>query len=146
MDLTSPNFEEGERIPREHTCDGADAPPDLRWSGVPSGVVELALTCEDPDAPSGTFVHWVVWGIDPSSGRLPADGSPGTRQGRNGFGNSSYGGPCPPPGHGPHRYQFTLYALDRSIDLEPGSTIEELRSAIDGRVRATATLMGNYER
>jgi Raf kinase inhibitor-like YbhB/YbcL family protein len=146
MDLTSPNFEEGDRIPQEHTCDGADAPPELHWSGIPSGVVELALTCEDPDAPGGTFVHWVAWGIDPSSGRLPPDGGPGIRQGRNGFGNAGYGGPCPPPGHGPHRYEFTLYALDRSIDLEVGSTIEELRSAIDGHVRATATLMGTYER
>jgi Raf kinase inhibitor-like YbhB/YbcL family protein len=126
MDLTSPNFEEGGRIPREHTCDGDDAPPELLWSGVPSGVVELALTCEDPDAPGGTFVHWVVWGIDPSSGRIGVDDGPGIRHGRNGFGTSGYGGPCPPPGH--------------------GSTIEQLRSAIDGHVRATATLMGTYER
>jgi Raf kinase inhibitor-like YbhB/YbcL family protein len=146
MDLTSSNFEEGGRIPREHSCDGDDAPPELLWSGVPSGVVALALTCEDPDAPGGTFVHWVVWGIDPSSGRIGADDGPGIRHGRNGFGNSGYGGPCPPPGHGPHRYEFTLYALDQSIDPEPGSTIEQLRSAIDGHVRATATLMGTYER
>ena len=146
MDLTSPNFEEGGRIPREHTCDGDDAPPELLWSGVPSDVVELALTCEDPDAPGGTFVHWVAWGIEPSSGRLPADDGPRIRHGRNGFGNSSYGGPCPPPGHGPHRYEFTLSALDQSIELEPGSTIEQLRSALDGHVRATATLMGTYER
>ena len=146
MDLTSPNFEEGGRIPPEHTCDGDGVLPELLFSGVPSGVVELALTCEDPDAPGGTFVHWVVWGIDPSSGRIPAGDGPGTRDGRNGFGNSGYGGPCPPPGDGPHRYEFTLYALDQSIDLEPGSTIEQLRSAIDGHVRATATLMGTYER
>jgi Raf kinase inhibitor-like YbhB/YbcL family protein len=146
MDLTSSNFEEGGRIPREHSCDGDDAPPELLWSGVPSGVVALALTCEDPDAPSGTFVHWVVWGIDPSRGRIGADDGPGIRHGRNGFGNSGYGGPCPPPGHGPHRYEFTLYALDQSIELESGSTIAELRSAIDGHVRATATLMGTYER
>jgi Raf kinase inhibitor-like YbhB/YbcL family protein len=146
MDLTSPNFEEGGRIPREHTCDGDDAPPELLWSGVPSGVVELALTCEDPDAPGGTFVHWVGWGIDPSSGRLPAGDGSGIRDGPNGFGNSGYGGPCPPPGDGPHRYEFTLYALDQSIELEPGSTIEQLRSAIDSHVRATATLMGTYER
>ena len=146
MDLTSPNFEEGARIPREHTCDGDDAPPELLWSGVPSDVVELALTCEDPDAPGGTFVHWVAWGIESSSGRVPADDGPGIRHGRNGFGNSGYGGPCPPPGDGPHRYELTLYALDQSIELEPGSTIEQLRSAIDGHVRATATLMGTYER
>jgi Raf kinase inhibitor-like YbhB/YbcL family protein len=146
MDLTSPNFEEGGQIPRDCTCDGDDAPPELLWSGVPSGVVELALTCEDPDAPGGTFVHWVAWGIDPSSGRLPTGDGPGIRHGRNGFGNSGYGGPCPPPGDGPHRYEFTLYALDQSIELEPGSTIEQLRSASDGHVRATATLMGTYGR
>jgi Raf kinase inhibitor-like YbhB/YbcL family protein len=146
MDLTSPNFEEGGRIPREHTCDGDDAPPELLWSGVPSSVVELALTCEDPDAHGGTFVHWAAWGIDPSSGRLPLGDGSGIRYGRNGFGNSGYGGPCPPPGDGPHHYEFTLYALDQSIDLEPGSTIEQLRSAIDSHVRATATLMGTYER
>jgi len=146
MDLTSPHFEEGERIPREHTCDGEDAPPELHWSGVPSDVVELALTCEDPDAPSGTFVHWVAWGIDPSSGHLPRDGGAGIRHGRNGFGKTGYGGPCPPPGHGLHHYEFTLYALDRSTDLETDATIADLRSAIEGRIRATATLMGIYER
>jgi Raf kinase inhibitor-like YbhB/YbcL family protein len=146
MDLTSANFEEGDPIPRVHTCDGEDMPPELHWSGVPSGVVGLALTCEDPDAPGGTFVHWVAWGIDPSSGRLGADDVSGIRQGQNGFGNDGFGGPCPPPGHGPHHYEFTLYALDQSLDLEPGSTIEALRAAIDGHVRANATLMGTYER
>ena len=104
MDLTSSNFEEGDPIPRVHTCDGEDTPPELHWSGVPSGVVELALTTEDPDAPGGTFVHWVAWGIDPSTGRLGADDVSGIRQGRNGFGNSGFGGPCPPPGNGLHHY------------------------------------------
>ncbi|HMF82746.1 MAG TPA: YbhB/YbcL family Raf kinase inhibitor-like protein [Acidimicrobiia bacterium] len=146
MDLTSPDFEEDAPIPREHTCDGPDTPPELHWSGVPSGVVELALTCEDPDAPGGTFVHWVAWGIDPSSGRLRADDGPRIGQGRNGFGSDGYHGPCPPPGHGPHSYEFRLTALDESLDLAPGSAIEDLRSAIDGHVRATATLMGTYER
>jgi Raf kinase inhibitor-like YbhB/YbcL family protein len=146
MDLTSPDFEDGSEIPRERTCDGEGTAPELRWSGVPSGVVELALTCEDPDAPSGTFVHWAAWGIDPASGVLPPDGGAGIRLGQNGFGELGYGGPCPPPGHGPHHYEFTLYALDGSIDLEPGTTIDDLRSAIDGHIRATATLMGVYER
>jgi Raf kinase inhibitor-like YbhB/YbcL family protein len=146
MDLTSPDFEEGDPIPRDHTCDGADTPPELHWSGVPSGVVELALTCEDPDAPGDTFVHWVAWGIDPSTGRLAPDSVAEIRQGRNGFGNDGYRGPCPPPGHGAHHYEFALYALEESMDLAPGSTLEELRTAIDGRIRATATLMGTYER
>lgn len=146
MDLTSPDFEEGGLIPREHTCDGEDAPPELQWSGVPSGVVELALTCDDPDAPGGTFVHWVAWGIDPSSGRLAPAGGAEIRHGRNGFGRDGYGGPCPPPGHGPHHYQFTLYALARPVDLEPGATIGDLHAAMDGSIRATATLTGIYER
>jgi Raf kinase inhibitor-like YbhB/YbcL family protein len=144
MDLTSPNFEQDGVIPREHTCDGEDTPPELHWSGVPSDVVELALTCEDPDAPGATFLHWVAWGIDPSSGRLPPGGE--ARHGRNGFGRDGYGGPCPPPGHGPHHYEFTLYALDRSIELEPGATIADVRTAINGHVRANATLTGIYER
>jgi Raf kinase inhibitor-like YbhB/YbcL family protein len=146
MDLTSPDFEEGGRIPRELTCDGENTPPELHWSGVPSGVVELALTCEDPDAPGGTFVHWVAWGIDPSIGRLPHGGGTEIAQGKNGFGTVGYGGPCPPPGHGPHHYAFTLYALDQALGLEPGATIADLRSALDGHIRATATLMGIYER
>jgi Raf kinase inhibitor-like YbhB/YbcL family protein len=146
MDLTSPDFEDSGEIPREHTCDGEGTAPELLWSGVPSGVVELALTCEDPDAPGGTFVHWVAWGIDPASGVLPPDGGAGIRLGRNGFGELGFGGPCPPPGHGPHHYEFTLYALDGSVDLQPEATIDDLRSAIDGHIRATATLMGVYER
>jgi Raf kinase inhibitor-like YbhB/YbcL family protein len=146
MDLTSPDFEEGGRIPRMHTCDGEDDPPELQWSGVPSGVVELALTCEDPDAPGGTFVHWVAWGIDPSIGRLAPGSGAEIRHGRNGLGRVGYGGPCPPPGHGPHHYQFALHALTRPVDLEPGATIDDLRSAIDSRIRATATLTGIYER
>jgi Raf kinase inhibitor-like YbhB/YbcL family protein len=146
MDLTSPDFEDGGEIPREQTCDGEDAAPQLDWSGVPSGVVELALTCEDPDAPGGTFVHWVAWGIDPADGRLPPEGNAGIRNGRNGFGRDGYGGPCPPPGDGPHHYEFTLYALDGSVGLEPGATIDDLRSAIDGHIRANATLMGIYQR
>ncbi len=146
MDLTSPDFEDGSGIPSEHTCDSKGTAPELRWSGVPSRVVELALTCEDPDAPGGTFVHWVAWGIDPAGGVLLPDGGAGIRDGRNGFGELGYGGPCPPPGHGPHHYEFTLYALDASVDLEPGATIDDLRSAIDGHIRATATLMGVYER
>ena len=146
MDLTSPDFEDGGEIPREQTCDGRDAAPELHWSGVPSGVVELALTCEDPDAPGGTFVHWVAWGIDPADGRLPPEGQAGIRNGRNGFDRDGYGGPCPPPGDGPHHYELALYALDGSVGLDPGATIDDLRSAIDGHIRATATLMGIYQR
>jgi Raf kinase inhibitor-like YbhB/YbcL family protein len=147
VDLTSPDFEEGAPIPVRHTCDGENQPPELHWSGVPSGVVELALTCEDPDAPGGTFVHWVAWGIDPGAGRLPStEGGTEVRQGRNGFGADGYGGPCPPPGHGPHHYEFTLYGIGEAVELDPGATIEALRRAIEGTVVATATLTGIYQR
>jgi Raf kinase inhibitor-like YbhB/YbcL family protein len=144
MDLTSAQFDEGASIPRAHTCDGEDIPPDLRWSGVPGGIVELALTCEDPDAPSGTFVHWVAWGIDPSAGHLRTDSE--IREGTNGFGRQGYAGPCPPTGHGPHRYVFTLSGVDQPIELEPGASIVDLRAIIEGQIRATATLTGTYER
>ena len=144
MDLTSPDLDEGASIPLTHTCDGAGTPPELHWSGVPSGVVELALTCEDPDAPSGTFVHWVAWGIDPSAGRLATDTE--RRDGTNGFGRQGYAGPCPPPGRGPHHYVFTLCGVDEPIELEPGASMSDLRSLIEGHVRATATLTGVYER
>ena len=144
MDLTSPDFEEGGWIPRRHTCDGDNEAPELHWSGVPSGVVELALICEDPDAPRGTFVHWVAWGIDPGAGRLV--GGTGGVQGRNGFDAEGYAGPCPPPGHGPHRYQFTLYALREPVNLEPGAGADELQRLIEGSVVAKATLTGMYER
>ncbi|HEX6310887.1 MAG TPA: YbhB/YbcL family Raf kinase inhibitor-like protein [Acidimicrobiia bacterium] len=144
MDLTSPDFEDGERIPDPHTRHHRNEPPELHWSGVPSDVVELVLICEDPDAPSGTFVHWVAWGIDPRSGHLP-DGE-GVVHGRNDFGDTGYGGPAPPPGHGPHRYEFVLHGVREPVRLEPGAGADELRAAIDDRVVATATLTGIYER
>jgi Raf kinase inhibitor-like YbhB/YbcL family protein len=154
MDLTSPSFEDGQRIPDPHTYEAGNQPPELRWSGVPSDVVELVLTCEDPDAPSGTFVHWVAWGIDPGAGRLPSGDGPSNDRpdggravhGRNDFGESGYGGPAPPPGHGPHRYEFVLHGVREPVELDPGAGVEELRAAIEDRVVATATLTGTYER
>jgi Raf kinase inhibitor-like YbhB/YbcL family protein len=98
----------------------------------------------DPDAPSGTFVHWVAWGIDPSAGHLRTDSE--IREGTNGFGRQGYAGPCPPTGHGPHRYVFTLSGVDQPIELEPGASIVDLRAIIEGQIRATATLTGTYER
>lgn len=116
-------------------------------SEVPAGSVELALTCVDPDAPRGTFVHWVLWGLDPSMGKLsPSEAPAGAGQGRNDFGRQGYGGPCPPPGHGTHHYQFTLYALRRPIALEDGATIAELYQAMEGNILAEAVLVGTYER
>lgn len=147
MKLVSTEFKDQSRIPQRFTCEGEDISPPLEWSEVPEGSAALALTCEDPDAPRGTFVHWVLWGLDPSMGGLPVgEGAAGAGQGRNDFGRQGYGGPCPPPGHGTHHYQFTLYALRSPITLADGATIAELRQAMEGSVLAEAVLVGIYER
>lgn len=145
--LTSEAFGDGEPIPRMHTCDGSDVSPPLRWSGVPSEAVELALVVEDPDAPSGTVVHWVLWGMaldlsELAEGRLPDS----ARQGVNGHGGRGWRGPCPPPGHGTHRYFFTLYALGERLQLEEGATADQFRGAIEGSILAQGQLMGTYSR
>ena len=147
MNLTSPAFADGQPIPTRYTCDGENVSPELRWSGVPEGTSSLALTCADPDAPAGTFTHWVIWNLDPSMGGIAVDGVPtGARQGRNDFGHIGYGGPCPPPGHGVHRYVFTLYAVSTEIELPEGATIVELRDALRGVTLTAAPLLGTYER
>jgi Raf kinase inhibitor-like YbhB/YbcL family protein len=145
--LASPAFADGQAIPARYTCDGENVSPELQWSDVPAGTLSLALTCEDPDAPGGTFTHWVIWNLDPAldglrSGEVP----PGALQGRNDFGHIGYGGPCPPPGHGRHHYHFTLYALSRRTPLSEGATITELRNALGSHVLDEAELVGTYER
>ena len=149
MELQSPDFSDQARIPERFTCEGDNVSPALEWSGVPDGAADLALVCEDPDAPGKTFVHWVLSGIDPDSvtgigaGEVPA----GSRHGRNDFGDNAYGGPCPPPGHGMHHYIFTLYAMSEPILLPEGASIDELRDAIANRgALAETTLVGTYER
>lgn len=145
MEFWSLDFDNKGKIPSECTCDGANRPPRLEWNGAPEGTVELALTCEDVDAPGGTFVHWVLWGLDPSATRIDADPSE-DRQGENDFDDQGYGGPCPPPGHGYHHYHFRLYALSEHIDLPAGSSINDLRRTIDGKVLDTAETVGIYAR
>jgi len=142
--LTSTAFEEGETIPQTYTCDGADEPPPLAWTNPPKGTASLALIMDDPDAPAGTFTHWMVYDIPTSARR--GNGASAGRALRNDFGRSGYGGPCPPPGHGPHRYSFTLYALDvATLDL-PRQNREALERALERHTVATARLMGRYER
>lgn len=143
MELQSPDFEANGPIPRRYTCDGENIPPRLVWANTPEGVVELALTCEDPDAPRGTFVHWVAWKIDSSEAALPKEG---VREGENDFGYLGYGGPCPPPGHGLHHYEFTLYALNDYLQLPQGADIGSLRQAMTGLVVDRAMIVGTYER
>jgi Raf kinase inhibitor-like YbhB/YbcL family protein len=145
FELTSPAFEHGQPIPRKYTCEGEDVSPPLAWSGVPEGTASLALVVDDPDAPSGTFTHWLAWGIDPAAGGLAeGEGTPG--EGQNDFGSVGWRGPCPPPGHGPHRYFFQLYAFDGELELAPGAVKAEVEQALEGRVTATAELVGTYER
>jgi len=148
--VKSEAFEEGGMIPKKYTCDGEDASPPLSWTGVPEGTEALALICDDPDAPVGTWVHWVIFNIPPDTTGLSENIPPervlesGARQGRNDFGNIGYGGPCPP--RGTHRYYFKLYALDKKVDLEPGVTKDELLKAMEGHVLAEGRLMGRYKR
>jgi Raf kinase inhibitor-like YbhB/YbcL family protein len=144
MELTSSAFGNGESIPRRHTCEGEDLSPPLSWSGVPEAARSLALIVDDPDAPSGTFTHWLAWGIDPAAGGL-REGEAAPLEGRNDFGETGYRGPCPPPGHGPHRYFFRLHALEEDPELEPGAGKDELERAVAGAAEV-AELIGTYER
>lgn len=148
--LTSPAFEHGGRIPYVHTCEGDDVSPPLQWSGAPVETRSYALVCEDPDAPRGTWVHWVLFNISgdaveltravPTLSQLPS----GARHGKNTAGDMAYAGPCPPPGN-PHRYFFRLYALDLTLNLAPGATKTELEKAMDQHILAQGTLMGTYQ-
>jgi Raf kinase inhibitor-like YbhB/YbcL family protein len=149
--LTSTAFAEGEPIPRDYTADGRNDSPPLQWTAPPDGTKCFALLCDDPDAPRGTWVHWVIYNIPASSRGLSAATPPeptlpdGTRQGTNSFGRPGYGGPSPPPGP-PHRYFFTLYALDRVLDLPSGVTKQQLIEAMQGHELADGRLMGKYGR
>jgi Raf kinase inhibitor-like YbhB/YbcL family protein len=151
MTLMSKGFKNGEAIPKTYSCEGDDLSPELEWTGAPKGTGSFALICDDPDAPSGTWVHWVVWNIPKDfdslqRGILKASkfGS-GIMQGRNSWPQTGYDGPCPPPGK-PHRYFFKLYALDSILSLKESATKEELLSAMKGHILAEAELMGTYRR
>jgi len=140
--LTSPAFAEAGDIPKEYTCEGADTPPPLRVSEPPQGVGSFALIVDDPDAPRGTFTHWLAYDIP---AREPFDATRGKPL-RNDFGRDGYGGPCPPPGHGPHRYHFTLYAVDVPSLAVNGKKRQDLETALQAHTLATASLTGRYER
>ena len=144
MELRSPGFEHGGQIPSRHTCDGADASPALEIGGVPEGTAALALVMDDPDAPGGTFDHWLVWNIPPQTAGIPEGTEPEGVQGRTGFGKMGYGGPCPPGGT--HRYRFKLYALDRRLDLKAGARKGQLEQAMKGHILAETLLQGTYTR
>jgi Raf kinase inhibitor-like YbhB/YbcL family protein len=149
MKLTSTAFTEGSMIPRKYTCDGQDMSPSLAWSDVPAGSKSLALICDDPDAPAGTWVHWVLFNLPPTLTGLPesvpSDKNPqGGVHGTNSWKRLGYGGPCPPSGT--HRYFFKLYALDSQLSLGNSATAKDVQTAMKGHVLAEAQLMGRYKR
>ncbi len=137
-------FDHEAMIPSKYTCDGEDVSPELEFSDIPQEAESLALVMDDPDAPSGTFDHWVVWNIPPETEMVPEGKEPEGTQGSTGFGRRGYGGPCPPSGT--HRYFFKLYALDSMLDLEEGSSKDELERVIEGHIIEKAVLMGRYSR
>ena len=149
--LTSSAFADGGAIPTRYTGDGEDVSPPLAWSAVPPETKSLALIGDDPDAPGGTWVHWVIFNLPAETGELPEAVPPdevladGSRQGRNDFGHLGYRGPAPPPGRA-HRYFFKLYALDTVLDLEAGATKAQLLAAMQGHILAAGQLMGRYKR
>jgi Raf kinase inhibitor-like YbhB/YbcL family protein len=142
--LTSSAFRNGDDIPEAFTCDGDDLAPPLAWSGAPPATRSFALVMDDPDAPRGTFTHWVLYDIPATTTGLTTDAEGKTLP--NGFGRSGYGGPCPPRGHGPHRYFFALHALDVPILAVEGKTREAFDRALRAHILATAQLIGRYQR
>ncbi len=148
--IISPAFEPGGMIPVKYTCDGQDISPPLKWGDVPDGTASIALICDDPDAPMGTWVHWVIFDLPPDTRGLPENIPAeenldmGGTHGTNDFRRPGYGGPCPPGGT--HRYYFKVYALDKKMDIQAGSTKAQLLKAMEGHILAEGELMGQYKR
>lgn len=151
FELKASEFQSGGVIPKKFTCDGGDVSPALQWTEPPAGAQSFALIMDDPDAPGGTWVHWVLFNLPGTARELPegvppdAELSNGGRHGESSFGQLGYGGPCPPPGP-PHRYFFKLYALDAKTRLDPGATKADLERTVKGHILAKAELVGRYRR
>lgn len=150
--ITSNNFENNQTLPIDQTCDGRNISPQLSWGNVPTATKSFSIICDDPDAPSRTWVHWVIFNIPAQETSLAEHVTTdkqlanGALQGINDFGKIGYGGACPPQGHGTHRYFFKIYALDTKLDLQPGITKQELEQAMQGHILATGELVGIYSR
>jgi Raf kinase inhibitor-like YbhB/YbcL family protein len=150
MKLTSPSFENQQPIPAKHSCEGKDMSPALKWSDAPAGTKSFALIADDPDAPGGTWTHWVIYGIPTGTTELPenstdSDTTGGAKQGMNDFSRIGYGGPCPPPGK-VHHYHFKLYALDTELSLAARVSRKQLEYAMRGHIIGQAELIGTYRR
>ena len=151
FNISSPGFQNGKDIPKKFTCDGEDVSPALSWTDPPPGSKSFALIADDPDAPRGTWTHWVLFDLPSTTTTLP-EGVPkvgdlpgGGRQGVNDFSKIGYGGPCPPPGK-PHRYFFKLYALDSQLNLKAGASKQEVEQAMQNHILGKTELMGKYGR
>jgi Raf kinase inhibitor-like YbhB/YbcL family protein len=145
LQIVSPAFKHNELIPKKYTCDGKDVNPPLLIENIPPGAKSLALIVDDPDAPVGTWVHWVVWNISPGTREIKEDSVPkGAEQGVNDFWKNDYGGPCPPSGT--HRYFFKLYALDAVLNLGSKAKKSDLEGAMKGHILEKAELIGLYRR
>jgi Raf kinase inhibitor-like YbhB/YbcL family protein len=151
MQITSTAFSEGAQIPPKYTCEDRNVSPPLKWSGVPKGTRSLVLIADDPDAPAGTWIHWVMYDLPQDSEELAEDTpkseslSNGAKQGMNSFRQLGYGGPCPPPGKA-HRYFFKLYALDTVLNLKPAASSKDVERAMEKHVLGEGHLMGTYKR
>ena len=151
LQITSTAFSEGQPIPAKYSCEGSDISPPLKWTNAPANTKSFALIADDPDAPMGTWVHWVLFDLPSTTYALPEDVAKtqyiadNAKQGLNTWPRLGYGGPCPPPGK-PHRYFFKLYALDAMLDLKPGLTKKDLLKAMESHVLAEGQLMGTYQR
>jgi Raf kinase inhibitor-like YbhB/YbcL family protein len=149
--LQSPSFSSGRPIPKKFSCEGSDTSPALQWAEPPANTQSFVLIADDPDAPAGTWTHWVAYDLPASLRQLPegvskqAGLAQSGAQGINDFGKTGYGGPCPPPGK-PHRYFFKLYALDAKLNLKPGAGKQQVESAMQGHVLGKAELMGTHQR
>lgn len=147
IEMRSPAFTDHAPIPGRHAKDGENASPPLEWSGVPDGAAELVLLCEDPDAPGGTFVHWVLTGLSPSLSGLGEGELPdGAVEGANDYGGTGYGGPQPPFGDPPHRYFFQLFALSEPLGVPAGASAADVREAMEGKEMASGVVIGTYQR
>lgn len=153
LKIDSPDLKEGTRIAKRFTCEGEDLSPEITWSGAPAGVKSYSLITEDPDAPAGTFVHWVLYDIPAGTDKIErgagnsASLKDGMKHGATDFGTKRYGGPCPPKGHGDHRYYFILRALDvETLGLPAGAKRSEVERAMKGHILGEARLMGKYSR